>query len=133
MITYHTLSLTDAHAILKAARAEAVTNRWNVTIAVVDAAGYPLIIERADGAPPQSAAIALGKARTAALARSTTKALEDAVKDRPALASFPDRMPVQGGVPVVVSGECVGAIGVSGVKSHEDEQVALAGANAMPA
>ncbi|NBO17995.1 MAG: heme-binding protein [Proteobacteria bacterium] len=131
MFTKPALSLADAHRMLAACKAEAEKNGWKVTVAVVDDGGFPLLIERADGAPVQSPAIALGKARTSALSRTPTKLLEEAVKDRPALLSFPDRMPVQGGLPLLSEGVCVGAIGVSGVKSHEDEQVALAGKTAM--
>ena len=131
MLTKPMLSLADAHKMLAACKQEAEKNGWKVTIAVVDDGGFPLLVERADGAPVQSPAIALGKARTSALSRTATKLLEDVVKDRPALLSFPDRMPVQGGLPLLHEGHCVGAIGVSGVKSNEDEQVAMAGKTAM--
>lgn len=133
MYTKNCLSLSDAHTMLAACRAEAEKNGWKVTVVIVDEAGFPLLMERADGAPLQSPAIAMGKAKASALAKAPTKALEDAVKDRPALATFPDRIPVQGGVPLMVGGQCVGAIGVSGVKSHEDEVVALAGAAKLAA
>lgn len=84
-------------------------------------------MERSDGAPLQSAQVAILKARTAALSRGATKALEDVVKDRPATIAFPGRLPVQGGVAIMYQGYCVGGIGVSGVKSQEDELVASAG------
>ncbi len=131
MYTKSCLSNEDAHTIMAACKAEAEKNKWKVTIAIVDEAGYPLLLERLDGASLPSIDIARGKARAAALARTTTKNLEDTVKERPALLTFPDRIPVQGGVPIVYKGECVGGIGVSGVKSTEDEQIALAGSKAL--
>lgn len=127
------LELSDAQRMLAAARAEAEKNKWAVTICIVDEAGYPLILEKADGAPLPSTSIALGKAKAAALSRTSTKVLEDVIKERPAVATFPDRIPVQGGVPLVAGGVCVGGIGVSGVKSSEDEQVALAGSAVLAA
>ena len=98
---------------------------------MVDDGGYLLHLERMDGAPLPSAEIATLKARTAAIAKAPTKALEDIVKDRPAVALMPGRLPVQGGLPIIHEGACVGGIGVSGVKSHEDEVVALAGRMAL--
>ena len=127
MRTKHALTAADAQKIVAACKAEAEKNKWNVSIAVVDEGGYLLHLERADGAPLPSPEIATGKARTAAIARTATKVLEDVAKDRPATLSFPGRMPVQGGVPLMYQGECLGGVGVSGVKSPEDEQVALAG------
>jgi len=128
MRTKHSLTADDGHKIMQACKAEAEKNSWNVSIVIVDEGGYVLHMERIDGATLPSAGIATGKAKAAALSRSSTKALEDVVKERPALLSFPDRIPVQGGVPLMYQGECVGGIGVSGVKSHEDEIVAMAGA-----
>jgi glc operon protein GlcG len=125
------LTADDASKIVAAAKAEAQRNNWSVTIAVVDDGGFLLHLERLDGAPVQSAAIATGKAWTAAATRVPTKTLEDMVKDRPALMAFPGRVPVQGGLPVMHEGECLGAVGVSGVKSPEDEQIAAAGLSAL--
>ena len=133
MRTKTTLAAADAVIILAAAKAEAAKNNWLVTIAVTDEAGYLLALERMDGAPLPSAEIAFLKAKTAAIAKAPTKALEDIVKDRPAVGLMPGRLPVQGGVPVIHNGECVGGIGVSGVKSHEDEIVAIAGRDALAA
>jgi glc operon protein GlcG len=121
------LTAADAQKIVAACKAEAANNKWNVSIAVVDEGGYLLHLERLDGAQGQSAAIATLKAQTAAAARTPTKVLEDVVKERPATAAFPGRLAVQGGVPIMHQGECLGGVGVSGVKSHEDEQVAKAG------
>jgi glc operon protein GlcG len=121
------LTSDDAIRMTAAARREADARGWNVSIAVVDDGGYLLHLERIDGAGPQSPEVAILKARSAALSRLPTKRLEEIVKDRPGMLGFPDRLALQGGVPVVHDGECVGGIGVSGVQSHEDEQVALAG------
>jgi glc operon protein GlcG len=131
MRTKTTLTAADAVIILAAAKAEAAKNNWLVSIAVVDEGGYLLHLERADGAPLPSAEIAFLKAKTAAIAKAPTKALEDVVKDRPAVGLMPGRLPVQGGVPITHNGECVGGIGVSGVKSPEDEVVAIAGRDAL--
>ncbi len=125
------LTADDARRILHAARVEAERNKWNVTIAVVDDGGALLTLERMDGAFPQTAEIAARKAWTAAAVRAPTKALEDMVVERPALIGFPGQLRVQGGLPILVGGECVGAVGVSGVASRDDEQVARAGVEAL--
>jgi glc operon protein GlcG len=125
------LALSDAQKIVAACKVEAEANKWNVSIAVVDDGGFLVHLERLDGAVGQSAGIATLKAQTAAMARTPTKALEDVVKDRPATGSFPGRLSVQGGLPILYQGECVGAVGVSGVKSPEDEQIAKAGLRAI--
>jgi glc operon protein GlcG len=121
------LTASDAEKILAACKAEAEKNKWNVSIAVVDDAGFLVRLERLDGAVAQSTIIATAKAQTAAATRTPTKALEDIVKERPATVAFPGRVAVQGGLPIMYQGECVGGVGVSGAKSHEDEQVASAG------
>lgn len=125
------LAAADAQKIVAACKVEAEKNKWNVSIAVVDEGGFLIHLERMDGAVGQSAAIATLKAQTAAAARTPTKALEDVVKERPATAAFPGRLAVQGGLPILHQGECVGAVGVSGVKSFEDEQIAAAGLRAI--
>ena len=125
------LTADDARRILRASLAEAERNRWNVTVAVVDDGGALLALERMDGAFPQSAEIAARKAWTAAAVRLPTKTMEDMVVERPALVGFPGQLRVQGGLPLLVGGECVGAVGVSGVQSHEDEQVCNAGIAAL--
>jgi glc operon protein GlcG len=125
------LTLSDAQKMLVAARIEAEKNSWNVTIAVVDEAGSLLMLERMDGARPQTAQVATLKARSAAITHRTGKVWEDAVKNRPGVLNFPDAFAVQGGVPIKAKDEIVGGIGVSGVQSHEDEQVALAGIAAL--
>ncbi len=125
------LTLSDAQTILAGARAEAQRRDWAVTIAVVDDAGRLVLLERADGARAQTAEVALLKARSAALTHRPGKNWEDAVKNRPGVVNFPDAFPVQGGVPVLFKGEVIGGVGVSGVQSHEDEEVALAGIAAL--
>ena len=125
------LTSAEAQAAITAAKSEAEKNHWKVTIAVVDEGGYLIQLERMDGAVLTSPEIATLKARTAALARVPTKFLEDVTKERVATVVFPGRLPVQGGLPIFHEGECVGAIGVSGVKSPEDEQVAQAGLAAL--
>jgi glc operon protein GlcG len=121
------LTAADVHKVMAACRDEAAKNKWSVTIAVVDDAGYLLHLERLDGAGPMTAEVAAAKARTAAVTRRSTKVWEDLVKDRPVFLKFPENLPIQGGVPLMHQGDCVGAIGVSGVQSHQDEQVANAG------
>ena len=123
------LGQDESRRILAAARAEAQRHRWAVSIAVVDDGGHPLALERLDGCAPISAYIATEKARTAALGRRETKAYEDMVNGgRSAFLSAPLLTSLEGGVPIRVGGQVVGAVGVSGVKSGEDAQVALAGA-----
>jgi glc operon protein GlcG len=131
MRTKRALTLSDARRIVDAARAEAEQRRWNVSIAVVDDGGFLLALERMDGAFPQTPEIATRKAWTAAMVRLPTKTMEDMVKERPALVGFPGQLRVQGGLPIQVEGDWVGAVGVSGVASHEDEQVARAGIAAL--
>ena len=122
------LTSTDCHKMMAACIAEAQKNKWAVTIAIVDDSGAALLLERLDGAGAISATVAMGKAQTSALTKRPSKFFEDRVKERPGFVTFPTPgVMFQGGVPIVHQGECVGAIGVSGVQSHEDEQVAQAG------
>ena len=125
------LTASDVQKMVAACRNEAAKNRWSVTIAVVDDAGFLLHLERLDGAGPMTAEVATGKAKTSAITRRPTKFWEDRVKERPVFLKFPDNLPIQGGVPIMYQGECVGAIGVSGVQSHEDEQIANVGLAAL--
>jgi glc operon protein GlcG len=117
--------------MLAACEAEAAKNKWGVSISIVDDGGFPLGFERMDGAPTISAEVAFGKARTSAMTGRPSKFFEDRVKDRPAFVTFPAGLLIQGAVPVMHQNQCVGAIGVSGVQSHEDEQIALAGVAAL--
>jgi glc operon protein GlcG len=125
------LTAADAERMLTAARAEATRRGWHVSIAVVDDGGFLLRLERLDGAGPQTPEVATMKARSAALSRMPTKRLEEIAKERTGMLRFPDRLPIQGGLPIIHEGECVGGIGVSGVQSSEDEAVAAAGTAAL--
>jgi len=131
MRTKPCLTLSDIKTMLEACEAEAVKNKWNVAVAIVDEGGHLLGFQRMDGAGPISAEVALGKARTSALTRRPSKFFEDRVKERPAFTSFPAGVLIQGALPIMHQNECVGAIGVSGVQSHEDEQIAQAGIKAL--
>lgn len=126
-----TLTADDAQKMMAACIAEAQKNNWKVAIAIVDDAGQLWQLQRLEGAGRVTANVALGKARTASMMGRPSKAMEDRIKERPAFLLFPDILPIQGGVPILSGGECVGAIGVSGVQSHEDEQVANAGIAAL--
>jgi uncharacterized protein GlcG (DUF336 family) len=127
------LNHDDVVAILNAARDEAQRNHWPVSIAVVDDGGHLLGLYRLDGAAPMSARMAPAKARTSALGRRETKVYEDMINNgRTAFLSAPDLDGMlEGGVPIVVEGQIVGAVGVSGVKSGEDAQIAKAGIAAL--
>jgi glc operon protein GlcG len=135
MKTQAILGLDEVKSIAAAAETEALKNLWAVTIAIVDGGGHLLWLQRLDGAAPVSAAIAPAKARTAALGRKETKAYEDMINGgRTSFLSAPviEGM-LEGGVPILVDGQCVGAVGVSGVKSSEDAQIARAGIAALAA
>lgn len=127
------LSLDDVKKIAAGAEAEARANNWNVAISVVDDGGHLLWLQRMDGAAPISSQIAPAKARTAALGRRESKIYEDMINNgRVSFLSAPglDGL-LEGGVPVVVEDHYVGAVGVSGVKSSEDVQIAKAGIAAL--
>lgn len=133
MKTKSYLEAADVKTIAAAAEAEALQNGWAVTIAIVDDGGHLLHLQRLDGAPPISAHIGPAKARTAALGRRESKAYEDMINGaRPAFLSAPllEGM-LEGGVPIMKDGQCLGAVGVSGVKSDEDAQIARAGIAAL--
>jgi glc operon protein GlcG len=133
MKTRPALELADVKAVAAAAEAEALKNHWAVTIAIVDEGGHLLWLQRLDGAPPISAHIAPAKANTAALGRRESKAYEDVINGgRTSFLSAPDlKGMLEGGVPILKDGQCLGAVGVSGVKSAEDAQVARAGIAAL--
>jgi uncharacterized protein GlcG (DUF336 family) len=133
MKTQAILILDDVKAIAVASEAEATRNSWAVTIAIVDSGGHLLWLQRLDGAAPVSAEIAPAKARTAALGRRESKIYEDMINGgRVSFLSAPSiQGMLEGGVPILVDGACVGAVGVSGVKSTEDAQVARAGIAAL--
>jgi uncharacterized protein GlcG (DUF336 family) len=127
------LELADVKAIAAAAEAEAVQNHWAVTIAIVDDGGHLLWLQRLDGCPAISAHIAPAKAHTAAMGRRESKSYEDVINQgRVSFLSAPaiEGM-LEGGVPIMKDGQCIGAVGVSGVKSSEDAQIAKAGIAAL--
>jgi len=126
------LTQADCEAMSAAALAEAERNQWVVAIAIVDDGGHLLHFVRMDGATPANAGIAVEKGRTAALSRRTSGSWQERVQSRRELMKMPGILPVQGGVPVLVDGACVGGVGVSGVQSHEDERIARAGLDALP-
>ncbi len=129
------LTLDDVKRIAAAAEAEAIKNQWAVCIAIVDDGGHTLWLQRLDGAAPVSSHIAPAKARTAALGRRESRIYEEMINHgRVSFLSVPfiEGM-LEGGVPVMVGGDCVGAVGVSGVKSAEDAQIARAGIAALGA
>ncbi|MDQ1817882.1 heme-binding protein [Massilia sp. CCM 9210] len=127
------LNFADVKKIAAAAEAEAIANNWAVTIAIVDDGGHLLSLQRLDGAAPLSSHIAPSKAKTAALGRRESKVYEDIINNgRTAFLTVPfvEGM-LEGGVPVIVDGHVIGAVGVSGVKSDQDAQIAKAGIAAL--
>lgn len=133
MQTKPMLTLEDVKKIAAAAEAEALANKWAVAFSIVDDGGHPLWFQRLDGAAPLSAVIAPSKARTAALGRRESRIYEEMINNgRVSFLSAPgvDGM-LEGGVPIIVDGHVVGAVGVSGVKANEDAQVAKAGIAAL--
>ena len=129
MQTRSTLEYADVVAVSAAAESEAIKNNWAVTIAIVDDGGHLLSLRRLDGAAPISAHIAPAKAHTAAVGRRESKVYEDMVNGgRASFLSAPELTGMlEGGVPILKDGKCLGAVGVSGVKSIEDAQIAKAG------
>jgi len=126
------LTLDAAKKIAAAAEAEARKNNWNVVIAVVDDGGHLVYLQRIDGTQTGSIDVAIGKARTAAAFKRPTKVFDELAKTRPSITSIsPNAVLLEGGVPVVVGGQVVGAVGVSGVTSQQDAQIAEAGIAAL--
>ena len=126
------LTSEDASKMMAACKAEALKNNWKVSIAIVDESGAVWLLERMEGAGPITAEVAMSKARTSAATRRPSKFFEDRLNDRPAFLMFPTGgVLIQGGLPIIHKDDCVGAIGVSGVQSHEDEQIAQAGIAAL--
>lgn len=128
-----TLTLDDVRRMAAAAETEALANAWAVTIAIVDDGGHLLWLQRLDGAAPISAQIAPAKAQTAALGRRESKIYEDMINQgRVSFLSAPGLQGLlEGGVPILLDGQCSGAVGVSGVKSTEDAQIARAAIQAL--
>jgi glc operon protein GlcG len=127
------MMLADADLVASSARAEALEHGWHVAITVVDGGGHPLSLQRLDGCPPACAYIALEKARTAALSGKETKAYQDMIQSgNVALVSITAISTLlEGGIPILVDGHCIGAIGVSGAKAEQDAQVARSGASVI--
>lgn len=133
MLPHHALSLSDAKTMADAARAEAEKNDWTVVIAIVDDGGHLVYLERMDGTQKGSCTVAQDKARSAIMFKRPTKALEDVVADgRIAMVTMQGPTMVEGGLPIVYRDAFVGAIGVSGLQSHQDGVVAKAGLDALP-
>ena len=127
MLTKPMLTLDDAKRIAAAAEAEARINNWAVVIAVCDDGGHLILLHRIDGVAPISSEIGPAKARAAALGKRETKLYEDMINQgRAAFLSAPLDGMLEGGVPIIVDGQVVGAVGVSGVKSSEDAHIAKA-------
>jgi glc operon protein GlcG len=132
VVQKYALTLDGAKKAAAAAEAEALKNGWNVVIAITDDGGNLLYLQRLDGTQASSSETATRKARTAALFKRPTKALEDAVAGgRVSLLSLPNVTPLEGGLPILYKGEIIGAIGVSGAQSSQDAQVAKVGADAL--
>jgi uncharacterized protein GlcG (DUF336 family) len=125
------LMLADAKRIAAAAEAEAISHGWAVSIAVCDAGGHALWLQRMDDAPLMSAQVAPEKARTCVLTGKASKVFEDMVNNGRYAALAMPVVPLEGGVPIIIDGQVVGAVGVSGVKAGEDARVARAGIAAL--
>jgi glc operon protein GlcG len=131
LATKRALTLEAAKHIAAAAEKEAIANKWNVVIAVVDDGANLIYLQRMDETQIGSVEVAQEKARTAIKFKRPSKALEDAVAGgRTAILKLPGALPVEGGVPITVDGKIIGAIGVSGVTSQQDGQIAKAGVDA---
>ncbi len=132
MQTKSVLTLSDVNALLDAAQQEAEANHWAVTIAVADDGGHLLGLRRLDGAAPFSAGVASEKARNAAIGRKETQVFEEMINNgRTAFVTAPMQALLSGGVPVIVDGQVIASVGVSGVKPDQDVQVAKAAVAAI--
>jgi glc operon protein GlcG len=132
MKTKAILSVAELKKMAAAAEAEAVRNGWKVSIAIVDDGGHPLWLMRLDGAAPITAQIAAAKARTAAVGRRESKFYEDIINGgRTSFLSVPLQGMMEGGAPIMIDAQCIGAVGVSGVKSDQDAQISKAAIAAL--
>ena len=131
MKTTQLLTLDDARKVAVAAQAEALRNQWAVSIAICDAGGHLLWLQRLDGAAPLTAAVAPDKARTSALAGKPSKVYEEMVNQGRTAALCMPIAPLEGGEPICANGQVIGAVGVSGVQSSQDAQIARAGIAAL--
>jgi uncharacterized protein GlcG (DUF336 family) len=133
LATKKALTLEVAKQIAAASSRFASKNQWNVVIAIVDDGGHLVYFERMDGVQTGSIQVAIQKAKTAAAFKRPTKVFEEAVADgRTALLGLPGGMPFEGGVPITVEGQVIGAVGVSGVTAQQDGMIAQAGVDALP-
>lgn len=123
MYSRQTIELREAEFAIAAGQAAAREAGWNVTIAIVDDAGIPILVSRLDRSSPASVDTAIEKARSSALTGLDSKVLEEFIRQRPGVATM-KRVPVEGGVPILIAGERVGGIGVSGVMSDQDAKIA---------
>ncbi len=127
-----TLNLDDAKKIAANAEAEAKRNNWPVVVAILDDGGHILLLQRMDNVQYGSVNVAIEKARAAIAFRRPTKVLESNITEgRLHYLGLPGALPVEGGLPIIVDGQFVGAVGVSGVRSNQDAQIAQAGINAL--
>lgn len=132
LLTKHTLTLEAAKQIAGAAEKFARKQGWNVVIAIVDDGGHLIYLARMDGAQIGSIEVAQAKARTALAFKRPTKVWSEALKGgRMQILGLPGATPIEGGLPLVIKGEFLGAIGVSGVTSEQDGEIALAGIAAL--
>jgi uncharacterized protein GlcG (DUF336 family) len=126
------ITLQAAQKMVAAGEAEARRNNWNVAIAIVDASANLIMFQKMDETQPGSIAVAMGKAKTAANFKRPTKAIEDMIAaGKSAFLAVDGVTPLQGGLPVIIEGKVIGAVGVSGVTSAQDEQVAAAAIAAL--
>lgn len=128
------IGIENARKVMAAAEAEAAKNNWAVVIAIIDSGGHVVMMHRYDNVQLSSIEISQGKAKTALMFKRPTKVLDDAISSGGSglrFLSLKDIVPVEGGLPIVVDGKIVGAIGVSGVLSSQDAQIARAGLEAL--
>ena len=134
LATKKALTLGIAKQIAAAAEKHAGDNKWNVCISIVDDGGHLIYFQRMDGTQTASVVVSMEKAKTAISFKRPTKVFEDGVAGgRNALLALPGATPLEGGVPIVVDGQFLGAIGVSGVTAQQDGMIAQAGVDALPA
>ena len=125
------ITLEGAKKMMAAAETEARKNNWNVAISILDAGGNLILFQKMDDVQSGSVNVSIGKARTSVNFKRPSKMLEEVVNARTAFLKVEGIVPIQGGLPVMVEGKLIGAVGVSGVKSEEDEQIAQAAINAL--
>lgn len=128
MLETRMLELSDAHGVIAAAKKEAESNNWKISISVVDAGGHLIAFDRMDGAAPATARISYEKARTSAIFRGATAPMEDRIANRPGMVVLPGATPLKGGVPLASGGQVIGAVGISGLAPQDDHTVAEAAA-----